>query len=161
MRFVSWKKIQSWNCLACGECCRKFNIPLRGDEYARILPIHGGNVFNYDKKPGHAYLKRREDGSCIFQSHFYNGGFCQIQGYKPLACKLFPFLISKTNKKRARFYYNGNYYNVFIDRNCNGLKYGTPDWKLVNVHIPEAIEMSLNPLKPLRKNTYKFNFMFK
>lgn len=157
MRFISWKKIHSWNCLACGECCRLFNIPLRGNEYAKVLQTIGSNVLNYEHKPGRIYLKRRKNGQCVLQAKFYGKSMCTIQGCKPLVCKLFPFLISKTGKKRGRFFYKGHYYNVFVDRNCNGLKYGTPNRKLINTQIPEAIELSLNPANNVRENTYKNN----
>lgn len=50
MRFISWKRVKSWKCIACGECCRYFNIHLRGIEYARLSKSYGSEVFDITKK---------------------------------------------------------------------------------------------------------------
>lgn len=147
MRLISWKKIRSWNCSACGECCKIFNVPLKGDEYAIITKLYGWEILNFNKSPGKIFLKRIKNGRCIFQYPLYGKWLCGIQKIKPIACKLFPFVILKSTKKEALYIYKSTPYNVLIDKSCKGIKLGHPSKEFVFKTIPEAIELSNNPQK--------------
>lgn len=147
MRFISWKRVKSWKCLTCGECCKWFDVPLKLKEYARIIKIFNSEVFNFNKNPIKFFLKRRENGRCIFQYNSYGKWICGIQQIKPIVCKLFPFLISKSGNKKALYIYKGKPYNVYLERKCKGIKLGKPSKEFFYKQIPVAIEERLNPEK--------------
>lgn len=147
MRLISWKKVKSWKCLACGECCKCFNIPLKSNEYTRMLKIFGCEIFNFNITPVKIFLTRKENGRCIFQHHTYGKWLCGIQQIKPIVCKLFPFSITKSSNKKALYIYKGKIYNIYLERSCKGIRLGKPSSEFIYKMIPQAIEESLNPEK--------------
>ncbi len=93
---------------------------------------------------GKPYL-RRVGRRCIFQI----GRLCSLQntGLKPYACRIFPFLVrtcEKKNRKEAEFWYKDRDFYVYVNTGCREVKIGEPDPWLINVMIPEAIELYLN-----------------
>ncbi len=149
MRFVSWKKVKSWHCIACGECCKKFNVPLKPSEYVKISRLFNGKVFNFNVKPGRVYIRRKNNKKCIFQYKKFARWLCRIQNIKPIACKIFPFLISKSKNKEALYKYKGVSYNVYLDTTCISIELGEPSINFIYKTIPKALELSLDPYSPL------------
>ncbi|MHA1336563.1 MAG: YkgJ family cysteine cluster protein [Promethearchaeota archaeon] len=147
--------------MACGQCCRLFNVPLKGIEIARLSKIFGTDIFDYKKKPGTAYLKRLPNGKCIFQYNNFGYNLCAIQELKPLACKIFPFFIFKSFNKEAQYIYKGVSYNVYLNRACCAIKFGKPSAKFVYKTIPEAIKLTINPYHKLKELTCKNINFFK
>ncbi|MSR28553.1 MAG: YkgJ family cysteine cluster protein [Phycisphaerales bacterium] len=92
---------QRYSCHGCGNCCRDFTVQLRQEDRDRLerqgwrarLGTDPVVVFR-----GSHYLRQREDGSCVFLAQ---DGRCQVHaefGFdeKPVACRLFPFMLSPT-----------------------------------------------------------------
>jgi hypothetical protein len=143
LRYIPWTSVKSWECLACGECCSQFNIPLRAKEYVKIRELFGD--YAIEIKFGRAYI-RKQNGRCIFQGK----RLCMLQslGVKPLSCRIYPFAVRtkvKKEDKRAIFPYKGRKFYVYVNQGCRGLVLGEPDEHLILEVIPEAIELSLNP----------------
>lgn len=128
---IPWGEITSWSCLACGNCCREgFTVYLSPYEYARILRFAPYALEAGSSKP---YLKKT-GARCIFLNEY---GLCQLQflDLKPLACKIWPFIVLQKPKsfhsKKARFYYNNEEYYVYINPHarsiCSGIGRGKPE----------------------------------
>lgn len=145
MRLISWKKVKLWECIACGECCNCFNIPLKSIEYARMIKIFGNEIIDLNKNPVKIFLKRRENGRCIFQYYLYGKWICAIQQIKPIVCKIFPFSIFKSTNRKALYKYKGNLYKIYLEKSCKGIKLGKPSNEFIYKILPKAIELSLNP----------------
>lgn len=123
MRLLPWTYFKTWNCLLCGDCCRKYMVPLSRNEIIWVSENFGRDKIV--KRGGKYFLARRSDGSCIFL--FQNK--CMIQENKPLACKLWPFYIySKplkySDERKALFFYKEKKYFVYVDAFCRGLNKG-------------------------------------
>lgn len=151
LKYVPWRRVRAWRCLACGECCRRFDVPLRAREFVEVTGAFGGGVAGL--KHGKPYL-RKPRGKCVFQA----GRRCSLHslGMKPHACKIYPFTVRamvKRGGRSARFPYMGRNYYVYANPGCRGLILGTPGRQLVQEIIPEAIELSLNPEKEQRRLT--------
>ena len=145
--YIPWRRIDSWSCLACGECCRRFRPSLTAYEYALILDTFGPSYIGSSGlgKP----CLRMVRGRCVFQN---KAGLCSLQplGMKPLACKLWPFRIKgktarDTDEDEAIFQHKGQAYYVYVDPSCNGINQGDPR-ELPKV-IHEVIEISKEPRK--------------
>jgi hypothetical protein len=127
---VPWIKVAEWRCTTCGRCCRDYKVPLTFGEYIYFRKF--GAVEERRK-----YYLRKVGGRCIFQYE----NLCGIQSKKPIACKLFPFLIRERCKdERALFEYNGDEYFVFVNTYCRNIRYGTPTLKFKEI-IKEAVEI--------------------
>ncbi|MEM2210833.1 MAG: YkgJ family cysteine cluster protein [Nitrososphaerales archaeon] len=144
-RYVPWMSIKSWSCLTCGECCKQFKIILTPYDYAIISKRFGYNTIYIDNL-GNPCLKK-VNGKCIFQDA---NNLCSLQplGMKPLACKIWPFIIYKRPKfeyKDALFRYKGEDYYVYVDKSypCPGVNKGNSE-KLYRTII-ELIEIQHNP----------------
>ena len=97
-------KWQKYSCHGCGVCCRDFTVQLR-DEDLEKLDRQGweeilGEPVVADFR-GRSYLRRREDGSCVFLKE---DGLCRIHadhGFaaKPIACQVFPFNLAPGDKQ--------------------------------------------------------------
>jgi len=90
---MEWQK---YSCHGCGDCCRDFTVQLRKRDIQKLESQKWtekmGEEVTQDFR-GQTYLKRREDGSCIF---LREDGLCRIHaehGFaeKPVACQVFPF----------------------------------------------------------------------
>ena len=88
---IPWSEVSSWSCVACGNCCVGYSVPLKADEYARVAQRYGFDVVDFGL--GKVYLKRGQNNRCVFQRPSMGRWICSLQGIKPLACKLFPFRI--------------------------------------------------------------------
>ena len=90
----------------CGRCCRDLEIPLRDEDIERIeeLGYSAWEFVDYDKMfyrgdrfVGYAIRKRPFDDACIFLDTETNR--CRIYGYRPLACRLYPFIFVRRGRK--------------------------------------------------------------
>ncbi len=113
--YVPWTRVASWHCNACGICCHKYRVKLTFYEYLKLRPT--GLV---EEKTGRYYIKRIGN-RCPFQS----GNLCSLQGErKPVACKLYPFLVRKKGKEEALYEYEGEEFYVYITTDCPNVKLG-------------------------------------
>ena len=95
---------QQYSCHGCGLCCRDFTVQLREEDLKKLEAqqwesILGEEVVVHFR--GRPYLKRRDDGSCIFLKE---DGLCRIHadhGFaeKPIACQVFPFNLAPGAKQ--------------------------------------------------------------
>jgi len=146
LRPIPWARVRDWNCLACGECCKWFVIPLRADELARILHTFGEWAIEF--RLGKAYI-RKPFSRCIFQYRRQDKWLCALQevDMKPVACKLWPFIpLTKPKYGRdqeAAFEHLGERFYVYVDPRCPGISLGRPSSHLVQRVLPEIIELRL------------------
>jgi Fe-S-cluster containining protein len=88
---------------------------------------------------------RKVRGRCVFQD---DEGLCNAQrlGLKPLACKLWPFMVFKEPRRRfeaeASFRHQGRESFVYVDTAfpCNGLNKGNPEE--LPLILAEAVEVA-------------------
>jgi len=148
---IPWRYIKSWNCLACGRCCKGFDVVLDFNEWINI-------VRSYDMgatKPGitKIYLNKKADGTCVFLYKFFNRWICGLQHMKPRACKLWPFRIYKNPKygrpNEAQFTVWKKKFFIYVDPLCAGIKWGTPGEFMLKT-IREFLEIGLG----VRKKQY-------
>jgi Fe-S-cluster containining protein len=141
---VPWRKVGNWLCIACGDCCKEFRVPLRAYEAAKFA-----NVFGYgclELGLGEYRLRKRPDGRCVFQVYIRGRWICGVQSIKPLACKLWPFFISdrpRDSKDEAEYEFKGYRFYVYVNSFCKGVLYGKPSNVFAKKVIPEIIELSL------------------
>ncbi len=148
MRPIPWARVRDWSCLACGECCKWFMIPLRADELARILHTFGEWAIEF--KLTKAYIRKPYSGSrCIFQYRMRDKWLCILQemGMKPVACKLWPFIPLIKPKygreQEAVFEHSGERFYIYVDPRCPGVTLGRPSLHLLQKVLPEVIELRL------------------
>ena len=90
---MEWQK---YSCHGCGDCCRDFTVQLRKRDIQKLESQGWAAKIGEEVTQGfrgQTYLKRRDDGSCIF---LREDGLCRIHaehGFseKPVACQVFPF----------------------------------------------------------------------
>jgi Fe-S-cluster containining protein len=95
-------------------------------------------------------------GRCVFQD---NEGLCNAQrlGLKPLACKLWPFMVLKEPRHRfsaeASFRHQGTESFVYVDTafSCSGLNKGNPEE--LHLILAEAVEVARDPGRTQRHTT--------
>ncbi|MEM3366616.1 MAG: YkgJ family cysteine cluster protein [Candidatus Methanomethyliaceae archaeon] len=155
MRLIPWSKIKDWFCMACGECCKEFKVPLTTYETTLLSKIFGFSCMELGV--GTTYLKRRSNGRCVFQVRGEAKMVCGIQLLKPLACKMWPFAVFETPRYECRneasFDFKDEIFYVYINPYCRGLIYGPPSFRLVNSVIPEFIELRLGLRKHQLRST--------
>mgnify|MGYP000409704071 CR=1 FL=1 len=129
---VPWRRVASWHCTACGKCCREYTVRLNFYEYLRLK-----NTGFVEEKAGKYYIKKFGK-MCPFQT----GNYCMLQKKnKPMACKLFPFIILKKGEKEALYEFNGEEYYVYVELGCPNLKLGKPE--NMEILVKEAIQLYL------------------
>ncbi len=145
MNPVPWRHISSWNCRACGQCCRGYDVILKYPEWVKIIQTYGIGV----TRPGidRLYLGKRPDGSCIFLYKSFDRWLCALQDIKPKACKLWPFKIYSQPRygrpEQASYEYMDREFFVYLDPHCKGLKFGrNPSNQLASKTIPEFMEIA-------------------
>lgn len=142
---IPWTKVRSWLCLACGECCKKFRVPLRAKEYAEIVSKFGYGAVTLDV--GRAYLRGDPStGRCVFQRKVGGRWVCGIQEMKPLACKLWPFAVLDKPRggggREALYPRLGRKFYVYVDARCPGVELGAPSERFVAKVLPEVVKLS-------------------
>jgi len=146
MKPVPWRYINSWNCIACGLCCRGYDVVLKYPEWVKIIQTYGIGV----TRPGinSFYLGKRVDGSCVFLYKFLDRWLCALQQMKPKACKLWPFKVYSQARyggpNLASYEYGEKEFFVYVDPRCLGLEFGRhPSNQLVSKTIPEVLDIAL------------------
>lgn len=155
MQPVPWSYINSWNCIACGLCCKEYEVILRFPEWLRIVKNYGVEVTIPDLNK--FYLKKRSDGSCVFLHRIGNLWICALQNMKPQACKLWPFKVYPHPKygrpRDATYRYAGSRFFVYVDPACVGIRWGRPSHKYLDKVIPEFIQIATGSLEKQRYST--------
>lgn len=145
MEFVPWRHIADWKCSGCGDCCKLYTVVLSFHEWLKIVKSHG--VEQTVSGLNELYIKRRNDGSCVFLRNFPNACACELQFVKPRACQIWPFRIliePKFGLSREAMYNHGeDTLFVYADSMCSGLKYGMPTWEFANNTLKEFVEISM------------------
>jgi len=145
MKPIPWKFVKSWNCTACGACCKGFDVILGYKEWVDIIRKYGIEV----TQPSIAklYLKKRSDGSCVFLSRFYDMWFCTLQHMKPRACKLWPFKVYNEPKygrsNQASYDLHGKRLFIYVDPSCTGIIWGNPTREFMYGTMREFVEIAL------------------
>jgi len=141
---LPWSRVKSWECLACGECCKEFDILLGPDEHANIVKIYGEDVTR--RVVNKFYLKRRSNGTCLFLYKHNRIWLCKLQHMKPRACKLYPFEVYHSpkfgNSTEAIYRYGDKEFFVYVYPMCMGLRWGKPTPEYAQKTIPEFIEIA-------------------
>jgi len=141
---VPWRRVKDWLCVACGDCCKEFRVPLRAYEAVRFANLFGYGCLELGLR-GYR-LKKRPDGRCIFQVYREGMWVCGVQNIKPLACKVWPFLIfdkPRDFKDEAEYEFKNYKFYVYVNPFCRGVVYGEPSSVLAKKVIPEFVELSL------------------
>ena len=160
MLYVPWQNIAEWKCNMCGLCCKAYSVVLNFPEWLKIIKNYGAEktVSGLNK----LFLKRENDGSCVFLYHFPNMRLCGLQHMKPNACKLWPFkILSKPEfgyANEAAYYYGDSRVFVYVDSTCSGIRYGNPTWDFSNHTVKEFIEIALGLRSEQIKTTANVNF---
>ncbi|MFB6470811.1 MAG: YkgJ family cysteine cluster protein [Vulcanisaeta sp. AZ3] len=100
-----------FTCTLCGECCKRYWIPVTHRDAAEIIKYTGMKpreflalfpkdmAADWDEpviklKDGEYYLilKKRLDGTCIFNKWVGNKLICSIHPAKPNVCRYYPFI---------------------------------------------------------------------
>lgn len=154
---IPWKRVRSWDCIACGDCCKYFKINIQYEDWVKIIDRHG----TWAITPGISefFIKRRLDGRCVFQYYFLGKWICTLQDIKPGTCKRFPFKIFRKPKygegMDALFQYGNEEYYVYLNSFCKGIILGDPNTKFMNKVIPEIIEIFLGRREKQENSTSK------
>jgi Fe-S-cluster containining protein len=161
MQFVPWQSIADWKCTACGYCCKLYSVVLNFPEWLGLVKTFGveTTIAGLDR----LYIKRVDDGSCMFLCRFANTYFCGLQRMKPAACKLWPFKVLTEPKygqtKQALFNYQGMRLFIYADSMCSGLRYGAPTWEFNFSTLREFVELALGTRQVQCKTTSDSVFM--
>lgn len=155
---IPWRQVKSWSCVACGNCCQGYRVPLKTDEYARVASLYGHGVVEFGL--GKVYLKLGRGNRCVFQHPSQGRWVCSLQAMKPLACKLFPFRIqSNPVYKRgdtSAYSYHGKTFYVYLDPACGGIKVGRPSPRFLHEILPEVIQIGMGQRFKQRYTTSKY-----
>jgi Fe-S-cluster containining protein len=149
---IPWRYVGSWNCVACGMCCKGYRVVLGFNEWVGIIRKYGVGV----TQPGLSrfYLGKKGDGTCIFLTKLYDTWLCGLQDMKPKACKLWPFkILSRPEFGRpneASYKYKDRNFFVYVDPACTGIWWGKPTQEFAYRTMPELIEIALG----LREKQY-------
>lgn len=142
---LPWRHVTSWNCTACGTCCKGFRVVIGFHEWVNIVRTYGVGV----TKPGldKLYLNRKSDDTCVFLQKFYDTWLCGLQHMKPKACKLWPFKIHdqpKYGRPNEAFYkYGERELFIYLDPACTGIRWGYPTREFAYRTVSELVEIAL------------------
>jgi len=149
---VPWRFVQDWNCIACGFCCKGYDVVLDFPEWLTIVKTYG--VGFTEPSISRFFLKRKDDGTCVFLCDSYGRWLCALQHAKPIACKLWPFKVSDKPKygrpNEAVYSYGEKKLYVYVDPSCAGLQLGNPASGFLNETLVEFVDLALG----LRKKQF-------
>jgi Fe-S-cluster containining protein len=155
---IPWREVANWGCRACGNCCIGYRVPLKMDEFVKVGNACGQGVFEYGM--GKVYLRNGPDRRCVLQRPLMDRWICTIQGLKPTACRLFPFLIqNKPVYPRGdnSFYTLGDKtFYIYLDSDCEGIIPGQPTQRFANQILPEILRNGLGNARKQKYSTSKF-----
>jgi Fe-S-cluster containining protein len=157
---VPWRHVESWRCLACGRCCRGYDVVLKLDEWIKLIRTFGMGLT--EPRVDQLYLKKRYDGTCIFLNRFLDCYVCGLQTMKPRACKLWPFKIYDKPKhgypNEAAFKQWGRKFYVYVDSHCLGVRYGNPTPEFTQQTLLEFVEIGLGIREKQRYSTSNIRY---
>jgi|Deesub1362B_J571_1020462.scaffolds.fasta_scaffold00013_196 Fe-S-cluster containining protein len=126
-RWISvFREGESWRCLRCGECCRRYAVELHEGEVERFQRDEVEILDN-----GRRRIKRRFDGFCIFYDE--KKRICRIYENRPDSCRIFPFSILRkevAEKMGINFddrdivEHRGKFFIIIYDEACLGIGKG-------------------------------------
>jgi Fe-S-cluster containining protein len=155
IQYVPWRQVAFWRCRSCGNCCRDYGVVLNFSEWLRIAQTFGSQttIMALDK----FFIKRFDDGTCSFLCRWGNNYLCGLQNMKPNACKVWPFKVLAEPQygqaKEAAFDYAEKHLYIYVDTNCNGLRYGEPTWEFSNLTLKEFAAIALGTCNTQRDST--------
>ena len=142
---VPWRYVESWSCLACGGCCKGFDVALRFDEWVNVVRTYGAGLT--EPRIDRLYLSKKADGTCVFLFSFHDRQLCGLQHMKPKACKLWPFKIYVKPRycrpNEAVFTAWKKKFFIYVDSLCRGIRWGSPKKEFAQDTLPEFIEIGL------------------
>lgn len=134
-------------------CCGVYGVRLKKEEWKLIGKLWPGAVIERNRG---VYLSKI-GGRCVFQ----RGQLCFLQplGLKPLACKLWPFVVFtvpisewETEGWESLFILGEREYFIYVDTACKGINQGSLE-KLEKV-LAEVVEIHNNPWVEQRLTTW-------
>ncbi|MGQ9460408.1 MAG: YkgJ family cysteine cluster protein [Candidatus Bathyarchaeaceae archaeon] len=141
---IPWRYLESWNCIACGMCCKGYQVVLGFNEWINLIRTYGVGV----TQPGidKIYLGKKGDGTCLFLYKSFDTWLCGLQNMKPKACKLWPFkVLSRPEFGRpneAVYKYGDKNFFVYVDPSCIGIRWGKPTQEFTYRTLTELIEIA-------------------
>jgi hypothetical protein len=129
-------------------CCKEYKVRLTAYEYLKLKWT--GFV---EEKNGRFYI-RKINGRCPFQLD----KLCTLQNrMKPLACKLYPFVVLGKGDEEALYEYAGEEYYVYVEVFCPNLKLRKRGEKNLT-RSPKIMEMVREAIS-LYRNEGKFELL--
>ena len=141
---IPWKYVESWNCIACGICCKGYQVVLGFNEWVNLIRTYGVGV----TQPGisNFHLGKKSDGTCVFLYKFFDNWLCGLQDTKPKACKLWPFKVLSGPKfgrpNEAVYKYGDKNFFVYVDPSCIGIRWGEPKPEFTYRTLTELVEIA-------------------
>jgi len=142
---IPWSHVKYWSCIACGICCKGYDVVLGFNEWVNVVRTYGVGV----TEPGISkfYLRKKDDGTCIFLYKLSDIWLCGLQQMKPRACKIWPFKIHDKPKfgrpNEASYTYIGRKLFIYVDSSCLGTRWGNPTQEFTYKTLPELVEIAL------------------
>ncbi len=141
---VPWRCVKSWRCVACGMCCKGYEVALGFEEWVNLIRLYGVQVTRLSMS--RFYLGKKGDGACLFLHRFPDAWLCGLQNMKPKACKLWPFKISLRPKfgrpNEAIYKHKDRYLFVYVDPACPGIRWGNPTQEFTYGILTELVEIA-------------------
>ncbi|RLI42074.1 hypothetical protein DRO69_10795 [Candidatus Bathyarchaeota archaeon] len=160
MKPIPWRYVSSWNCIACGMCCKSYEVVISFPEWINIVRSYGVGVTKPSINKFH--LKRRKDGSCVFLYRFFDRWLCSLQNMKPIACKLWPFKILDKPRfggpNEAFYNYGDRRLFIYVDPLCRGIRWGNPTQEFACKTMTELVEIALGRREKQYYSTSKISY---
>jgi len=158
---VPWKYVESWNCLACGRCCKGYDVALRFNEWVNIIRTYGAEFT--EPRIDKLCLRKKYDGTCVFLYNFLDRWWlCGLQHMKPNACKLWPFKILGEPRygrpQEASFTMREKTFFIYVDPQCMGIRWGAPTQEFTQKTLPEFVEIGLGLRERQKFSTSKMPY---
>lgn len=144
MKFIPWRRVKSWQCLGCGDCCR-YTVQLSVKDWVNITRTYGYGMAI--QSIGGFYIRKTVDGLCPFLIKSRHRHFCSIQHMKPIACEIWPFKILIEPKyghsNEAYFTIRNQDFYIYVNPHCHGIVWGKPNTSFINQTLTEFINIRL------------------
>jgi len=126
-KYVPWRRVDSWACIRCGDCCRRFLVTLTPGEAYNLTRKYGIYVVQRGTK---YVMPCKADGSCIFLEESEGGCWCAIYFERPYVCRMYPFHVSRRDlgggDEALYVDRDGEKFYVYVDTTCRGVGRGAP-----------------------------------
>jgi len=132
-QYAPWRKVSSWACVRCGDCCKRFLVVLTPSEALNLARKYELPMVARGAK----YLMPcKADGSCLFLVEEGGVATCAIYFERPFVCRMYPFHVSRRDgggKEALYVDHDGTELYVYVDVTCRGVGSGTPVKSLVPI----------------------------